>query len=199
MFPSKEAQKNLAHMHQRDTDGTLKKREHLYDGPLSCAKENQKDFLQSGGAGLWSRPSEYIKVLAALLNDGTNPQTQNRILKKESVDLMWENQIPSQPDFARANVPPADPSLVNQAADMYPQPGNPPQGWGFGGFITIEPGPSGRGANTLWWMGLCNCFWWVDREKGIAGMLASQVLPNGDPKVIPAWFMAEKGIYDALE
>jgi hypothetical protein len=48
-------------------------------------------------------------------------------------------------------------------------------------------------------MGLCNCFWWVDREKGIAGMLASQVLPNGDPKVIPAWFMAEKGIYDALE
>jgi CubicO group peptidase (beta-lactamase class C family) len=93
MFPSKEAQKNLAHMHQRDTDGTLKKREHLYDGPLSCAKENQKDFLQSGGAGLWSRPSEYIKVLAALLNDGTNPQTQTRILKKESMShlqtLRW--------------------------------------------------------------------------------------------------------------
>jgi CubicO group peptidase (beta-lactamase class C family) len=199
MFPSKDAQKNLAHMHQRETDGTLKEREHLYNGPLSCAKENQKDFLQSGGAGLWSRPSEYIKILAALLNDGTNPQTQNRILKKESVDLLWENQIPSQPDFARSNVPPANPLLVNQSADMYPQPGNPPQGWGFGGFITIEPGSSGRGANTLWWMGLCNCFWWVDREKGVAGMLASQVLPNGDPKVIPAWFMAEKGIYDALE
>ncbi|KAG9187679.1 hypothetical protein G6011_05550 [Alternaria panax] len=178
---------------------TLKEREHLYAGPLSCTKENQTDFLQSGGAGLWSRPSEYVKILAALLNDGTSPQTQNRILKKESVDLMWENQIPSQPDFARSNVPPANPLLVNQSADMYPQPGNPPQGWGFGGFITIEPGPSGRGANTLWWMGLCNCFWWVDREKGVAGMLASQVLPNGDPKVIPAWFMAEKGIYDALE
>ncbi|KAL1796843.1 hypothetical protein ACET3X_005383 [Alternaria dauci] len=199
MFPSKEAQKNLAHMHQRDTDGTLREREHFYKGPLSCAKEDQKDFFQSGGAGLWSKPSEYVKILAVLLNDGTNPQTQKRILNKESVDLLWENQIPSQPDFARGNVPPADPLLVNQSADMYPQPGNPPQGWGFGGFITIEPGPSGRGANTLWWMGLCNCFWWVDREKGVAGILASQVLPNGDPKVIPAWFMAEKGIYDALE
>ena len=66
MFPSKEAQKNLAHMHQRDTDGTLKKREHLYDGPLSCAKENQKDFLQSGGAGLWSRPSAPMSHLQTL-------------------------------------------------------------------------------------------------------------------------------------
>jgi hypothetical protein len=26
-----------------------------------------------------------------------------------------------------------------------------------------------------------------------------QVLPNGDPKAIPAWFMAEKTIYDNLE
>jgi hypothetical protein len=30
-------------------------------------------------------------------------------------------------------------------------------------------------------------------------MLGAQVLPNGDPKVIPAWFMCEKTIYDNLE
>jgi hypothetical protein len=24
-------------------------------------------------------------------------------------------------------------------------------------------------------MGLCNAFWWVDRSKGVAGMLAAQV------------------------
>jgi CubicO group peptidase (beta-lactamase class C family) len=101
---------------------------------------------------------------------------------------------------------------------MYPQPGNPPQGWGFGGFLTIEPGPSGRGANTMWWMGLANCFWWIDRQKGVAGILGAQVcprnykcikivykinlvqvLPNGDPQVIPAWFMTEKTIYDNLQ
>ena len=64
-------------------------------------------------------------------------------------------------------------------------------------------------------MGLANCFWWIDREKGVAGFLAGQVsdenfekivwtdddqvLPSGDPKVSPVWFMCEKTIYDNLE
>lgn len=66
----------------------------------------------------------------------------------------------------------------------YPQPGNPPQGWGFGGFLTITPGPSGRGANTMWWMGLANCFWWIDREKGIAGIIGAQVSTDSS-EVLP--------------
>jgi hypothetical protein len=48
-------------------------------------------------------------------------------------------------------------------------------------------------------MGLANCFWWMDRERGVAGFLAGQALPNGDPKLIPAWFMCEKTIYDNWE
>lgn len=200
-FPSADAQKNFAHMHQRSPDGTLKEREHLYTGPLSAlTPESQKDFLNAGGAGLFAKPKEYIKILAAILNDGTCPKTGNQILKKETVELMWENQIPKQPDFARTPIPRemVDLELVNPGPEMYPQPGNPPQGWTYGGFLTIEAGPTGRGANTLWWMGLANCFWWIDREKGVAGFLGSQVLPNGDPKAIPAWFMAEKTIYDNL-
>lgn len=201
MFPTAEAQKNLAHMHQRSPDGVLKEREHLFPGPLSAnTPEAQKNFLNSGGAGLFAKPKEYIKILAAILNDGVSPATGQRILKKESVDALWENQIPDQPDFARQPIPPefVNTELVTPGPDMYPQPGNPPQGWGFGGFLTIAPGPTGRGANTLWWMGIANCFWWMDREKGVAGFLGAQVLPNGDPKVIPAWFMAEKTIYDNL-
>ncbi|KAF2031300.1 beta-lactamase/transpeptidase-like protein [Setomelanomma holmii] len=200
MFPTKDQQKYLAHMHQRDPDGTLEEREHLYKAPLTFStKEQQDKALQSGGAGLFAKPKEYVKILAPLLNDGKSPLTGKTILKKETVDLMWENQIPNQPDFARNGPPPANSLLVNQVPEFYPQEGNPPQGWGFGGFITIEPSASGRGANTLWWMGLPNSFWWVDREKGIAGFLGAQVLPNGDPKVIPAWFMCEKTIYDNLQ
>ena len=82
---------------------------------------------------------------------------------------------PPRPDFARGGPPPAKPELVNASPEFYPQPGNPPQGWTYAGFLTIEAGPSGRGANTLWWMGLINSFWWVDREKGVAGFLAGQV------------------------
>ena len=68
-----------------------------------------------------------------------------------------------------------NPKLVSQTPEFYPQEGKPAQGWTFGGFLTIEPGSTGRGANTLWWMGLANCFWWIDREKGVAGFLGSQV------------------------
>jgi len=63
---------------------------------------------------------------------------------------------------------------------------------------TIEPGATGRGANTCWWAGIANLFYWVDREKGVAGMIASQILPFGDQHVMGAWFGAEKSVYDAL-
>jgi len=97
MFPSPETQENLAHMHQRDAEGNLKEREHLYYGPLTThSKDAQNNFLQSGGAGLFAKPKEYIKILAAILNDGTSPSTGAQILNKETVDLMWENQIPDQ-------------------------------------------------------------------------------------------------------
>ncbi|KNG46742.1 beta-lactamase transpeptidase-like protein [Stemphylium lycopersici] len=200
ILPSPSTQETLAQMHQRDaTTGTLSPRPQLLSGALSCPADQQKQFFHSGGGGLWTKPREYVKILAALLNNGTSPSTHAQILKPATVDLLCENQIPDQPNFARGGPPPANPLIANRSAEMYPQPGNPPQGWGFGGFITFEPGLSGRGRNTVWWSGLSNCFWWVDRERGAAGMLAAQVLPYGDPKVVPAWFMAEKGIYDGLD
>ncbi|KAJ4358496.1 GPI transamidase component [Didymosphaeria variabile] len=201
MFPTENMKSNLAYMHQRDpTTGALSERDHLYHRAFwQNTKEQQQKFFHSGGGGLFAKPKEYLKVLTALLNDGVSPTTGNRILKKETVDLMWENQIPNQPNFARGGPPAADPLLSNSVPEMYPQTGNPPQGWGLSMFLTIAPGDTGRGANTGWWCGLANLFWWVDREKGIAGMLSGQVLPFGDPKVIQAWFAVEKTLYDNLE
>lgn len=63
---------------------------------------------------------------------------------------------------------------------------------------TLSPGPTGRGANTAWWAGIANLFWWADREKGVAGMIASQVMPFGDPNVLGAWGQAEAAVYAAL-
>jgi CubicO group peptidase (beta-lactamase class C family) len=97
MFPTKEQQKHVAHMHQRDPEGKLTEREHLYKAPFDfTTKEQQDKALQSGGAGLFAKPKEYVKILAAILNDGKSPETGKTILKKETVDLMWENQIPNQ-------------------------------------------------------------------------------------------------------
>jgi len=111
---------------------------------------------------------------------------------------MFKNQIPQFPDFARQGLTAAKPEYANPAPEMFPQEGNPPQGWGLSFFQTIEPTGTGRGKNTCWWAGIANLFYWVDREKGVAGMIASQVLPFGDLNVLGAWFQSEKAVYDGI-
>lgn len=111
---------------------------------------------------------------------------------------MFKNQIPEFPDFARTPIPAAKPHWTNPAPELYPQEGNPPQGWGLTFMLTIDAGATGRGKNTAWWAGIINSFWWCDREKGVAGMIAGQILPFGDPNVMGTWFACEKAVYDGL-
>ncbi|PSN70420.1 beta-lactamase/transpeptidase-like protein [Corynespora cassiicola Philippines] len=200
MFPDETMISNMAHLHQRDPNGALRERTHVYTQALRASTQEERDHIfNSGGAGLYAKPKEYAKVLSALLNDGVSAETGARILSASTVKLMWENQIPNQPNFARNAPPPADPHLQNAAPEIYPQEGDPPQGWGLSMFLTIAPGATGRGANTGWWAGLINSFWWVDRERGVAGVIAGQVLPFGDAKVVGAWGACEAAVYGGLQ
>jgi hypothetical protein len=92
---------------------------------------------------------------------------------------MFSNQIPQFPDFGRNLQPSCKPSLVSSVDEIYPQSGNPPQGWGLSFFSLLHSGPTGRAAGTAWWSGIANIIWWADIENGIGGMLASQILPFG--------------------
>lgn len=122
-----------------------------------------------------------------------------RILKSETVALLFENQIPDKPDFARTPITPGKVDLCNPVPELYPQPGNPPQGWSFAGLFTgPEHHGGGRGKNASFWAGLPNLFWWCDREKGVAGMIASQMLPFGDSEVMMAWAKCEAAVYGGL-
>ena len=109
MFPSQEAQQNLATNHQRDPEtGKLQETDHFLGNSLKqSTKEQQDKYLQSGGAGLFAKPKEYVKILAALLNEGTSAQTGKSILKKETVETLWENQIPNQ--YVLFPLPPTQP------------------------------------------------------------------------------------------
>lgn len=105
MFPTPDMKRNLVSMHQRwpgDPSKKAEERDHLYREPiLAETPEDRERLFHSGGAGAFAKPAEYVQVLAALLNDGESPITGKRILKKETVGLMWENQVPNMPDFAR--------------------------------------------------------------------------------------------------
>ena len=101
---------------------------------------------------------------------------------------MFENQIPDFPNFGRQGIPDAKPEYTNPLPDLYPQPKEQEQGWGLTFMLTIHPTATGRGKNAGFWAGLANLFWWCDREKGIAGMIATQIVPFGGEFVLFFFF-----------
>ncbi|KNG46629.1 beta-lactamase-like protein [Stemphylium lycopersici] len=180
MFPNDGMKKRLANMNQRTHDGKLIGRDHLLRKPLFVESNEVKDVLNSGGAGAFSTPSDYAQIIATLLNDGTSPVTNVQIIKKETVNQMFTNQIPRFPDFGRQGIAAAKPDLTNPIPDIYPVEGNPPQGWGLT-FMLSNGGPTGRSKGTGFWAGLPNCWWWCDREKGVGGIASQPQVATAPP------------------
>ncbi|KAL7935916.1 beta-lactamase/transpeptidase-like protein [Trichoderma chlorosporum] len=201
MLPNKDMQSRLAYMHSRGVDGKLRPRDHVLQTPLVINPDNESEtrlLFNSGGAGMFSKPQEYCKVLAVLLNDGTCPRTGNQLLRKDTVAEMFRNQIPQFPNYGRQSIPAAKPDLTNAIDDLYAVRSNPPQGWGLT-FMKANGGGTGRSKETVHWAGIANLWWWCDREKGVAGMVCTQILPFGDGKVAGLWADVEAQVYKALE
>lgn len=195
--PDESMRKRIVEISQRDpSTRRLSTREHYYKKVIAGAYGPL--FYHSGGAGLFAKPHEYVKILAMVLNDGVSPTTGARIISTETITSMFQNQIPQFPNFGRQGIPAADPILTNPLPEIYPQ-GDAPQGWGLSWFLTLEPAATGRGASTGFWCGIVNLYYWCDKEKGIAGMVAGQVLPFADPKCLGAWVEIESAVYKHLE
>lgn len=196
MEPDETLRKKFVKMNFRNNEnGELIETDHIYKKVL---KGDYQNIFHSGGAGVFSKPKEYIKVLATILNDGVSPKTGARILEKSTIDLMFTNQIPNFPNFARNPIKAANPQLTNPIAELYPQ-GDKPQGWGLSMFLNLHETATGRGNNSGWWCGLANLWWWIDRENDIAGFVGCQILPFGDAKVLKLWADVETVIYKDIK
>jgi hypothetical protein len=127
---------------------------------------------------------QYTEIIATMLNGGTSPTTGAQILKPETVKLMLQNATPNLPNFGRQGYD-GIAFASNGSKDLYPQAGNPPQGWSIAGFLQLEPdAATGKHAGTVWWAGLANVYWWIDMDAGVGGIIGSQVLPFlGKPNV----------------
>lgn len=139
-------------------------------------------YFSMGGGGLYSTAGDYLAFLRALLAGG------GPVLKAETVAEMSRNQIGA---MAAGALKTSNPML---SLDYEPMPGAP-KGWGLGFLINHDAGPAGRGAGALAWAGLANCYYWLDPAAGRAGVLMSQVLPFGDPKVLQTFEQVERLAY----
>lgn len=123
--------------------------------------------------------------------------TGARILSPTTVAQLFTNQLPDAPNFARRHLPAVKPNLVHPSEGLYPLcPPALPQGWGLGSMIS--PGATGRSDTTAHWSGLSNVFWWLDQGKGVAGVVASQVLPFVDPQAAMLWVGVERLVYRGI-
>lgn len=149
--------------------------------PIPFAMPPPPSFIQGGG-GLYSTAPDYLKLLGALVDGGS------RLLSPGSMKLLTSNQV-GEIDCGVFKA--ADPTTSN---DYDPLPGRDKR-WSLGAMFSDQAGPHGRSEGSFAWAGLANCYYWVDMQAGVAGVLFAQVLPFADPKVIRAFDAVERAAY----
>lgn len=133
--------------------------------------KNSKD--DSGGGGLYSCAQDYIKVITSLLLD------DGKLLKGEMYGELFRGQLENPEAFTAAATNRVFGQFFAPAYAAYRESGTK---WDYalgGGIVAKEiPGQASKG--TLFWSGLPNNYWFVDRENGVCGYYASWLLPAGD-------------------
>jgi len=121
----------------------------------------------------------------AWLNDGAG------VLKPATAQMALQNQIGSikLPEGTKSTVP-------EWSNDV---PGLPvPQNWGLGFHLTQADLPGMRSRGTGDWAGIFNSYYWIDRSKGIGGVLMTQVLPFFDMPVVETLMGFEMAVYQQV-
>ena len=170
----------VAGMHARHPDGRLE----AMDFELPAQPE-----VHCGGHGLYGTVGEYMKFIRMWLNDGAGPH--GRVLKPETVAMACQRHL--DPKLQVTMLPGVIKTLSNDA-EFFP---GLPQAWSLPFLINEAPAPTGRPAGAQGWAGLANLFYWVDRESGIGGFWATQILPFGDPGSFMGYVNFETATYQA--
>jgi methyl acetate hydrolase len=172
-----EKQARVVALHVRQDDGS-------YVEPPPQPLKPVRFF--SGGGGLHSTASDYLKFERMLLNGGT--LGGKRVLKAETVAEMSRNQIGDlsllpmtslMPQFAR------NPIRIPGAMDKF--------GLGFG--LNTNAVEGGRSAGSLSWAGIYSTYFWIDPAKKTCAVIMMQLLPFSDDAAVTTVEQFERAVY----
>jgi len=169
----------LSRMHARTPDGLA-----AIDFEIP-----QDPEFEMGGGGMYSTTGDYLKFVQMILNDGKG--NGNRVLKASTVNLMSKNAM------GKIRVTMLKPAGQGSSNDAEFFPGVP-KGWGLSFMTNEEKAPTGRSKGSLAWAGLANSYYWIDRTKGVGGVLSTQILPFADVKALPLFYDFETAVYKSL-
>jgi CubicO group peptidase (beta-lactamase class C family) len=168
-------------VHHRGSDGVIVKDE-VQPGPTV------NPII--GGGGLASTAADYIRFVRMILNDGELDGV--RILKADTVAAMGQNAIGSIGVPALASALPArsdDFSFIADGRDK----------WGLGFLITVDEVKGKRSPGSLSWGGINNTYFWIDRTRGVGGVICMQFLPFADRKALALYDGFERGVYQLAD
>jgi len=132
--------------------------------PLIATEYTPEGRMLSGGGGLLSTMSDYLRFAQMLLNGGE--LNGHRVLKRETVALMMHDHLPP----GLTPIPPISPDWP---------PGK--NGFGYGGAVRVDSDTAVPGSpGTFRWAGAATTFFWVDPQANLVAMVWTQYLP-------PAW------------
>lgn len=106
---------------------------------------------------------------------------------------MFQDQIPGNPRHGNAPWQTAKPRFAN-SSPIFPvaedaKPDDDTYGWGLSFGLSLRASATGRAVGSAFWGGLPNLSWFADRENGLGGVLATQVLPYGGKCLSKEWFL----------
>ena len=128
---------------------------------------------QSAGAGLVSTADDYLRFLRMLLGGGELDGV--RVLKRDTVKAMTSNQI-------------------GEFSCGFPIHGDK-FGLGVGVHSPESEQKNGASPGTFGWGGFFHTYAWADPNRQVAGVLMTQLHPNGGSTV---WADFQNAAYDAL-
>lgn len=174
--PSAAQRARLLRVMQRQADGTLAPSVH--DLPAQSEWD-------AAGHGSYGSIQDYGRFVQAWLNDGAG------ILQPATVQMALQPHIGSIQ--LPALIKSALPELSNDVPSM-----PVPQSWGLGFHLTLADLPGMRSRGTADWAGVFNSYYWIDRSRGVGGVLMTQLLPFFDMPVIETLLGFEMAVYQQV-
>ncbi len=139
----------------------------VYDDPMTSPYRRPRELL-SGGGGLVSTTSDYLRFVTMLLNGGALDGA--RILGRRTIEFMTTNHLPGGGQLGDFAVP-----------GSYGEAGT--DGVGFGLTMAVSIGEAltqvvgTRG--DFYWGGAASTVFWVDPTEDLAVVFMTQLVPSG--------------------
>jgi methyl acetate hydrolase len=170
----------LATTHARDAGGSLT--------PMNFELPLEPE-VQMGGGALYGTVGDYMRFIRCWLNDGAGEN--GRVLRAETVQMAVKNGLG---DLKIKMLQSVNPTLSNDV-EFFP---GLSKSWALTFMVNDTEAPTGRPAGAIGWAGLSNLFYWIDRQNGIGGFWATQILPFGDPVSLSGYLDFETAVYRSI-